>query len=352
MTSVTSGGIRVENLEPPSSRVPDLAPSSGAPKRNRVAEILGPIAVFIVFVGIWYVLAEVILPKQKRFLLPPPHRVISDGFLVWHDGNRGLKPILDSLALTARVAIVGLVITIILGMGLATAMSLARWVERASWPYLVALQAAPILALTPLISGLLGFGFTSRVLVVILIAFFPIVNNTLFGLLSVDQSQHELFTLQGASRATRLWKLQYPAAMPSIFVGLRNAAGLAVIGAVVGDFYFRQGNPGIGAQIDIYRQRLYGPEMITAIILSALLAHTGWHSMVERAERLSQYSWQWPTVTAGFILDVTRWLMAAVALAGVAWLAWVTRRLWIPNAPQSESKLHLDDELDVPKRIN
>jgi NitT/TauT family transport system permease protein len=270
-TSVTSGGIRVENLDPPSSRVPDLAPNSGAPKRNRVAEILGPIAVFIVFVGIWYLLAEIILPKQKRFLLPPPHRVISDGFLVWHDGNRGLKPILDSLALTARVAIVGLVITIILGMGLATAMSLARWVERASWPYLVALQAAPILALTPLISGLLGFGFTSRVLVVILIAFFPIVNNTLFGLLSVDKSQHELFTLQGASRATRLWKLQYPAAMPSIFVGLRNAAGLAVIGAVVGDFYFRQGNPGIGAQIDIYRQRLYGPEMITAIILSALL---------------------------------------------------------------------------------
>ena len=93
------------------------------------------------------------------------------------------------------------------------------------------------------------------------------MNNTLFGLLSVDKSQHELFTLQGASRATRLWKLQYPAAMPSIFVGLRNAAGLAVIGAVVGDFYFRQGNPGIGAQIDVYRQRLYGPEMITAIIL-------------------------------------------------------------------------------------
>ena len=198
--------------------------------------------------------------------------MISDGFLVWHDGNRGLKPILDSLALTARVAIVGLVITIILGMGLATAMSLARWVERASWPYLVALQAAPILALTPLISGLLGFGFTSRVLVVILIAFFPIVNNTLFGLLSVDKSQHELFTLQGASRATRLWKLQYPAAMPSIFVGLRNAAGLAVIGAVVGDFYFRQGNPGHRrARSTSTASACYGPEMITAIILSALL---------------------------------------------------------------------------------
>jgi len=266
----TAGDVETEALAAPSTRAAELAPSTGAPKRNRVAEILGPIVVFFVFLGIWYFVAEVVLPKQKRFLLPPPHRVISDGFLVWHDGNRGLKPILDSLALTARVALVGLVIKIILGMGLATAMSLARWVETASWPYLVGLQAAPILALTPLISGLLGFGFTSRVLVVVLIAFFPVVNNTLFGLLSVDKSQHELFTLQGASRGTRLWKLQYPAAMPSIFVGLRNAAGLAVIGAVVGDFYFRQGHPGIGAQIDVYRQRLYGPEMITAIILSAL----------------------------------------------------------------------------------
>ncbi len=93
-------------------------------------------------------------------------------------------------------------------------------------------------------------------------------------------------------------------------------------------------------------------ERIGAIILSALLVHTGWHWMIERAERLSQYSWQWPTVTAGFILDVTRWLTAVVALAGVAWLAWVTRRHWIPKAPQSDSELRLDDELDVPKRIN
>jgi NitT/TauT family transport system permease protein len=273
MSSVmaTSGGLRTDELTPPSSRAPANGTDDGSAKRNRVAEVVGPIVVFVVFLGIWYLLAEVVLPREKRFLLPTPHKVITDGFMIWEDGNRGLKPILDALWLTARVALVGLVITIILGMGLATAMSMARWVERASWPYLVALQAAPILALTPLISGLLGFGFSSRVLVVVLIAFFPVVNNTLFGLLSVDKSQHELFTLQGASRATRLWKLQYPAALPAIFVGLRNAAGLAVIGAVVGDFYFRQGNPGIGAQIDVYRQRLYGPEMITAIILSALL---------------------------------------------------------------------------------
>ena len=92
-----------------------------------------------------------------------------------------------------------------------------------------------------------------------MISFFPIVTNTLFGLLSVDRGQHELFTLQGASRCARgCGSCSSPAALPAIFVGLRIAAGLAVIGAIVGDFFFRQGNPGIGAQIDIYRQRLQG----------------------------------------------------------------------------------------------
>ncbi|HEY8092660.1 MAG TPA: ABC transporter permease, partial [Acidimicrobiales bacterium] len=260
------GGLRTENLTPPSNRVPDMAPTEGTAKRNRVAEIVGPFVVFLVFLGIWYLLAEVILPKQKRFLLPPPHRVITDGFLVWHDGNRGLKPILDALALTARVALVGLVITIILGMGLATAMSMARWVERASWPYLVALQAAPILALTPLIGQFFDFNFRSRVIVCVIISLFPIIANTLFGLLSADQGHHDLFRLHGAGRWTRLRKLQFPGALPAIFVGLRISAGLSVIGAIVGDFFFRRGDPGLGVLITNYQSRLQGEQMYGALI--------------------------------------------------------------------------------------
>ena len=108
-------------------------------------------------------------------------------------------------------------------------------------------------------------------LVVVLISFFPIVNNTLFGLLSVDRSQHELFTLQGANRVTRLRKLQFPAALPNIFVGLRNAAGLAVIGAVVGDFYFRQGGTVGSAPRSSLPSTPAGSEMIASIILAALL---------------------------------------------------------------------------------
>lgn len=242
-------------------------------QRFSLKDYIGPVVVFGMFLGAWYLLSLVILPPEKRFMLPTPNKVISEGFLVWKTGeSRGLQPILLSLWDSAKVALIGLFITIVVGMALAVLMSSSRWIERATWPYLVAVQSAPVLALTPLIRALIDGAQKQRVLVVVLIAVFPIVSNTLFGLLSAEKSQHELFTLQGASRWTRLTKLQFPAALPNIFVGLRISAGLAVIGAVVGDFYFRQGGVvGIGAQIDVYRNRLWGPELITAIIMASVL---------------------------------------------------------------------------------
>ncbi|MBU6226754.1 MAG: ABC transporter permease [Acidobacteria bacterium] len=258
-------------VTPPSTRRPDDAPVETA-SRVRASDIIGPAVVFVLFIAFWYALSTTILPEQKRFLLPTPHKVLKEGFFTWQVGEqRGLFPILKSMWSSIQVAIIGLVITIVIGTALATAMATRRWVERATWPYLVALQSAPILAMTPLIRALIDGVQTQRVLVVVLIAFFPIVNNTLFGLLSVEKSQHELFTLHGASKWTRLTKLQFPAAMPNIFVGLRISAGLSVIGAVVGDFYFRQGGVvGIGAQIDIYRGRLWGSELVAAIILASV----------------------------------------------------------------------------------
>ncbi len=238
-----------------------------------IRDLIGPAVVLAMFIGGWYLLSSVLLPVQKRFLLPRPDQVITDGFMVWRTGERrGLQPILLSLWDSAKIALLGLLITIIVGMSIAVLMSSRRWIERATWPYLVAIQSAPVLALTPLIRALIDSTRTQRLLVVVLIAIFPIVSNTLFGLLSADKSQHELFTLQGASRWTRLIKLQIPSALPNIFVGLRISAGLAVIGAVVGDFYFRQGGVvGIGAQIDVYRARLWGAELIAAIICASAL---------------------------------------------------------------------------------
>lgn len=273
-----------------------MTTASGA--RTLARNLTGPLVVFGLFIGAWYLLSLVVLPVEKRFLLPTPNRVVTEGFGVWHAGDqRGLYPILMSLWDSAKISLVGLAITIVVGIGLATLMSTQRWFERATWPYLVAIQSAPILALTPLIRALIGGVTTQRLVVVVLIAIFPIVSNTLFGLLSADPGQHDLFTLNAASRRTRLLKLQLPAALPNIFVGLRISAGLAVIGAVVGDFYFRQGGVvGIGAQIDVYRQRLWGPELIASIILASLLGLSVFLAFTWLGRRITG---KWHTTTRG-----------------------------------------------------
>jgi NitT/TauT family transport system permease protein len=150
-------------------------------------------------------------------------------------------------------------------------MSQTRWLERSLYPYAVVLQTIPILALVPLIGYWFGFGLGSRVLVCVLIALFPIVANTLFGLRSVPRGLRDLFALHHAGRLSRLLRLELPAALPALLTGLRISAGLSVTGAIVGDFFFRQGEPGLGILIDLYRARLASEQLFAAIILGSLL---------------------------------------------------------------------------------
>lgn len=265
------------------------APAAKRANRTELAKVFGPLGVFGLFIGFWYFAHHVLMSEQRKFLVPPPHQVVNQSVLTWNiergsAGSRtggGLKPILEGLWTSSQVAGLGLLIAIVLGTVLATAMSQATWVQNSIWPFLIALQAMPILAFVPLIGSLFGFDFWSRVLVCIMIALFPIVANTLFGLLSVDKGYHELMTLNGAGRFTRLIKLQYPAAMPSIFTGLRISAGLSVVGAVVGDFFFRQGEAGLGRLINTYQasneiEQMYGAVIVAALLGIAVFVFFGW----------------------------------------------------------------------------
>jgi NitT/TauT family transport system permease protein len=235
-----------------------------------VRKFAPPAAVFALAVGGWYAVSLLILSPDERFLLPPPHDVVRVGFL----NRENLNELLVALRLSAEVAMLGLAMAVLIGVTLAVVMSQARWLERSLFPYAVVLQTVPILALVPMFGFWFGFGFFSRVLVCVLIALFPIIANTLFGLRSVADHHHDLFTQHRAGRLTRMIKLQVPAAMPSIFTGLRIAAGLSVIGAIVGDFFFKQGQPGIGLLIEQYRYRFQPERLFAAVILSSLLGLT------------------------------------------------------------------------------
>jgi NitT/TauT family transport system permease protein len=223
-----------------------------------------PVLVALLFIAVWYLISSLL--GKKDFLLPPPHEVIMAGFL----NPETASDIVTALGRSALVALVGLGVAIVLGVVWAIAMSQARWIERSLFPYAVILQCIPILALVPLIGFWFGFEFFSRVVVCVMIALFPMVSNTLFGLQSVDRSQRELFKLQHASRLTILTKLELPTALPAIFAGMRISAGLAVVGAIVGDFFFRRGTPGIGALLNNYTSRLQGAELLAAIIAASL----------------------------------------------------------------------------------
>jgi NitT/TauT family transport system permease protein len=236
---------------------------------RQVITIAGPpIAVAALIVGVWYFLSYIFLQPTQRFLLPPPHEVVKVGILDW---NNFQEILLTGLLPTMYVAMLGLAISIVVGVSWAVLMSQATWIERSTYPYAVIIQTIPIIAIVPLVGFWFDYDFKGRVIACVMISIFPIITNTLFGLKSADPALHDLFTLHGAGRSTRLLKLQFPGALPAIFTGFRISAGLSVIGAIVGDFFFRRGNPGIGRLIDIYRSQLAGERLITTILISSLL---------------------------------------------------------------------------------
>ncbi|MFB2581513.1 ABC transporter permease [Herbiconiux sp. P15] len=250
---------------PAKARTP-LQPATVRTASRKSTVWVPPLLVALGIIALLYLVSYVFLDEQRRFLLPPPHEIFTEAFFqpdVFSD-------IMVALGRTAVVALVGLAIAIVIGVVWAVAMSQARWIERSLFPYAVILQCIPILALVPLIGFWFGFDYPARIIVCIMIALFPMVSNTLFGLQSVDKGQRELFQLQKAGRWTVLTKLEFPAALPAIFAGMRISAGLAVVGAIVGDYFFRRGEPGLGSLISNYQSRVQSAELFAAIITASL----------------------------------------------------------------------------------
>ncbi len=251
------------------TRVEKPTPQAEPPRsglRSALRSSVPIVGALLGFVAVWYAVTYLLLPAKQRFLLPPPHEVYGGAF----SNPQLMGPMMEALARSFAVALIGLAVAVALGISYAVVMSQWAWAEKVLYPYAVILQTIPILALVPLIGIWLGYSFLARVAVCVIIALFPMVANTLFGLQSASAAAHDLFTLNKSTRWQRLTKLQFPAAVPSIFTGLRNAAGLSVIGAIVGDYFFQQGAPGIGGLLRVYTQRLQMEALLTSVTLTAL----------------------------------------------------------------------------------
>lgn len=211
---------------------------------------------------IWVGLADV-----PVFILPAPSLILAallDNFAA----------LIAALWVTVKVTLLAFFWAVATAIGLAIVFTRARLIELALYPYVITLQVTPVVAIAPLILIWVGFDNVSRALVIIawIVAFFPMLTNTVQGLRSVDQQLHDLMTLSGASWWQRLIYLELPAALPAMLTGAKISGGLALIGAVVAEFVAGSGtSTGLAWRIIEAGNRLEIANMFASLaLLSAL----------------------------------------------------------------------------------
>ncbi|QDE89746.1 ABC transporter ATP-binding protein [Myxococcus xanthus] len=231
--------------------------------RSALRAAVPPLVALVVLLTLWE--GTVRLLEVPRWLVPPPSAIGAAG-------AQEASSLLGAAVTTGRSALVGFGLSAVLGVLVAVLLASSRIVERALYPYTLFLQTVPIVAIAPLL--VLWFGPGPRAVAVssFIVSLFPVIANTLTGLRSVEPSLRDMFRLYGARRLATLWKLELPAAMPHLFTGLRIASGLAVIGAIVGEFVagFSEGSAGLGILVlAAYRQ------LRTDLLFAAVLAASG-----------------------------------------------------------------------------
>jgi NitT/TauT family transport system permease protein len=173
------------------------------------------------------------------FVLPHLSKVVAEARRIWE-----VERLMFHAGITAAEVVIGFVLGALLGAMIGYALGLSPRLEAVLSPYLLALQIAPKVAFAPLFVMWLGYTMYPKILVAVLIVFFPVLINVLSAMRTMD---HDLVNLARSFSATRLQifrMVEYPTTMPALFSGLRIASTLAVIGVVVGELV--GGNMGLG----------------------------------------------------------------------------------------------------------
>ncbi|SDD68708.1 ABC transporter permease [Kordiimonas lacus] len=227
-------------------------------------KVLLPSAAFLLMIFLWKVSIEVF--EIPKFILPTPEAV-------WAAFFANFGSLVEALGATLKVTFIALSAAVFSGVMLALLFSLSRSFEMTFYPFAVVLQVTPIVSVAPLVLIWVGIDHVDRALVIIawLAAFFPILANMSAGLRSVDRHLDDLFTLYGASRWQRFWRLSWPTAMPYLLASLKISGGLALIGAVVAEFVAGSGGAtGLAWRILEAGNRLQVEKMFAGLVLLSL----------------------------------------------------------------------------------
>ncbi len=169
---------------------------------------------------------------------------------------------------TLAASFIGFISAAILGVLIGLILSSARWIQAAFFPYAIFFQTVPIIAIAPLLVIWFGFGMPTVVMSALIVCIFPVIAATLAGIQSTEKPLLELFSLYRATALQTMRSLKLPFALPQIFTGLRISAGLAVIGAIVGEFI---AGGGLGGLIDVSRTRQRVDIVFAAILLASAI---------------------------------------------------------------------------------
>jgi NitT/TauT family transport system permease protein len=197
---------------------------------SAAAELLDRFAVAIAIAGVLFVWeAAVDIAKIPRYVLPAPADI-------WTSAVKHWEPLLFHSWVTLLETLAGFGLSLAIGIPSAFLIVYSRVFDRVLYPILIASQAVPKVALAPILLVALGYSILPKVIVAFLIAFFPVVVNTVTGLASVDRDTLNLMHSMGASKMDVFLKVRFPHAVPSMIAGFKVAIALAVVGAVVGEF--------------------------------------------------------------------------------------------------------------------
>jgi NitT/TauT family transport system permease protein len=201
--------------------------------RARPELILAPLSLVVLLLAWEY---GVILFDVPKYILPPPSSI---GVALWRGLDAGIFErggYWLHAGVTVAEVLLGFAIGSSVGLVLGTIISQFRILDATLRIYLVAIQSLPKIALAPIIVLWFGFGLTSKVVIICLLTFFPLLVTSMAGFKAVDPERLELMRALGARPWQIFWKARFPSALPYIFAGLDMAAVFAVVGAVVGEF--------------------------------------------------------------------------------------------------------------------
>ncbi|EYD75323.1 Hydroxymethylpyrimidine ABC transporter, transmembrane component [Rubellimicrobium mesophilum DSM 19309] len=225
------------------------------------------VAITVVILGLWEIVPAlglvnpIILPQFSKVVWALGTLVIQDFFL-------------QHFTVTLTEILLGFVLGTAIGLALGIALAVWPAVKQVTYPFVVGFQAIPKIVFAPLFIAWFGFDQTSKVVMAIVIAFFPVLINTMVGLESVPQDAKKLMRSLRATPLQTFWKVSLPHALPIIFAGVKAALTFAVIGAIVGEFV--GASEGLGYLLDLYNNQLQIDRVFAVIVVLAAIGALGY----------------------------------------------------------------------------